>query len=125
MSTVLIEKIKQKTIDEILPVWSQYLKNIDYSPFAMGISSQRYKFEEENKVEYKNTARCMMGEFHGWSEGYGIDGNPEFCQECRDISMGGDRNNPPSIIRRIMTPQGRNSLIRDIENHYNEVHARR
>ncbi len=125
MSSILIEKIKQKTIEEIIPVWAEYLKNIDYSPFGPGVSQQRYKFEEEKGVEYKNTCKCVMGEFHGWTSDYSKDGDPEFCQECRDISMGGDTNYPQSIPRRCMTPQGRDQLIQDIESHYNEVHLQR
>ena len=125
MSTILIEKVKQKTIEEIMPIWSEYIKNIDYSPFAQGTCAQRWAFEEDKGVEYKNSCKCMMAEFHGWNDDYNIEGNPDFCQECRDMAMGGDRNNPPSIPRRVMSPQGRDNLIRDIENHYNEVHLQR
>ena len=125
MSTILIEKIKQKTIEEILPIWSEYLKNIDYSPFAQGTCAQRWVFEDEKGVNYKNPCKCMMGEFHGWNDNYNVEGNPDFCQECRDMAMGGDSNNPPSIPRQVITPQGRDQLIKDIESHYNEVHLQR
>lgn len=98
---MLVLKKRQKTLEEIIPVWAARIKECG------GIAAAILKYKDE----YMRYSRCLLGEAHGFNLGYARDGSG--CPTCITLSY-----TSPFISN---SSEGR--WIDDFLEHWNTTHV--